>query len=127
VTGDRGSVSAFVVTVTSSLVLLMGLVHDGGRLVAAHLRVSDVAAAAARAGAQQVVGIRAGRLEVDPAAAVAASRSTLHALGTEGSVEVGTATVTVTVRERVTFAVLDLVGLTGRDVAATRVAVVVRP
>lgn len=126
-TGDRGSVSAFVVTVTSSLVLLMGLVHDGGRLVAAHLRVSDVAAAAARAGAQQVVGIRAGRLEVDPAAAVAASRSTLRALGTEGSVEVGTATVTVTVRERVTFAVLDLVGLTGRDVAATRVAVVVRP
>ena len=69
-TRNHGSVTAFVVTVTSSLMLLVGLVHDGGRLVAAHLRVSDVAAAAARAGAQQVVGIRAGRLEVDPAAAV---------------------------------------------------------
>ena len=126
-TRNHGSVTAFVVTVTSSLMLLVGLVHGGGRLVAAHLRVSDLAAAAARAGAQQVVGIRAGHLEVDPAAAVAASRSSLRALGTDGSVEVGATTVTVTVRERVTFAVLTLVGLSGRDVAATRVAMVVRP
>jgi Flp pilus assembly protein TadG len=49
---DRGMVTAFVVMFSVALVFMVGLVFDGGRMLAAHRQARDVADAAARAGAQ---------------------------------------------------------------------------
>lgn len=125
-TRERGSVTAFVVGIVTSLVALAGLVHDGGRLVAAHVRAADQAAGAARAGAQEVTGIRAGHVVIDIPAAAHSARRHVATLGAQGRVEVTPYGVTVTVRVPVGFALLSLVGLEGREVSATRTAVVVR-
>jgi Flp pilus assembly protein TadG len=45
-------VTAFVVIFSVALVFMVGLVFDGGRMLAAHRQARDVADAAARAGAQ---------------------------------------------------------------------------
>ena len=125
-TGDRGSVTAFVVVLAVSLLALVGLVYDGGRLVAAHLVASDHAAAAARAGAQAVVGIRADHLQIDPLAATGAAQTYLAVHGATGSIEATPLAVSVTVRRSVAFALLTLVGVSGREVSATRTSVAVR-
>jgi putative Flp pilus-assembly TadE/G-like protein len=49
--GERGSSAAFVAVLAVPLLLLFGLVLDGGRALEAKLRAKDVAAEAARAGA----------------------------------------------------------------------------
>ena len=64
-TGERGTVSTFVVALTFACLLSAGLVLDGGRIVAARLEAADVAGNAARAGAQQVIGLRAGEPRLD--------------------------------------------------------------
>jgi hypothetical protein len=51
---ERGSVTAFVVIMTSALLAMAGLVIDGGYALAAHRRAFNEAEAAARAGAQAV-------------------------------------------------------------------------
>lgn len=125
-TGDRGSVTAFVVAMTVSLLGLVGLVHDGGRLVAAHLRAADHAGGAARSGAQELVGLRSGQETLDVFAAHHQAQRYLGAVGGRGEVAVSLTSVTVTVRQRVAFELLSLVGLTGHDVTATRTARAVR-
>lgn len=51
---ERGSISMFVVIFTISVLLLAGLVYDGGLAIAARQRAADVAEEAARAGANAV-------------------------------------------------------------------------
>jgi hypothetical protein len=52
--GEEGTVTAFVVIFTFALVMLAGLVLDGGLALAAKVQAVDEAQAAARAGAQAV-------------------------------------------------------------------------
>lgn len=125
-TGDRGSVTAFVVAIMASLMALVGLVYDGGRLVAAQLRVADQAASAARAGAQELTGLRAGEMAIDVPAALRRARHHLHTDGVTGTVEATPNAVMVTARAGVTFQLLALVGVASREVSASRTAVVVR-
>lgn len=54
VRGERGSISMFVVIFTIAVLLLAGLVYDGGLAIAARQRAADVAEEAARAGANAV-------------------------------------------------------------------------
>lgn len=49
--GDRGSTAAFLAVLAVPLLLLFGLVLDGGRALEGKLRAKDTAAEAARAGA----------------------------------------------------------------------------
>ena len=49
--GERGTVTVFIVSMTTALLLVAGLVFDGGRMIAARRDADAVAAAAARAGA----------------------------------------------------------------------------
>lgn len=51
---DRGMVTAFVVVFATALVLVSGLVVDGGRMLAEHRKVNNLADSAARAGAQAI-------------------------------------------------------------------------
>jgi hypothetical protein len=71
---QRGSISMFVVIFTISVLMLAGLVYDGGLAIAARQRAADIAEEAARAGANavNVDALRAGeplRLDEDQACA----------------------------------------------------------
>jgi len=107
-------VTAFVVTLAAALILLAGLVLDGGLVLAAKRRAINEAEAAARAGAQQIaVGVyRAqGRFVLDPARARAAALSYLAATGDAGTVSVAGDRVVVTVRVTQPMQILGAAGL----------------
>ena len=89
--GDEGTVTAFVVIFVLALLLLAGLVVDGGLTLAAKVQAIDEAQAAARAGAQAIdlPTFRAtGQLRLDPAAARQAANSYLASTGHAGQVQV---------------------------------------
>lgn len=123
---DRGSVSAFVVMLVTTFLVCAGLAVDGARLVAAHVSAADHAENAARVGAQEVVQIRAGAPQLDPARAAAAAHAYLRARGRHGTVAVTSTRITVTVTEHREFGLLSLVGISGRSTTATRSADPVR-
>jgi hypothetical protein len=52
--GERGSISMFVVIFTIAVLMLAGLVYDGGLAISARQRAADIAEEAARAGANAV-------------------------------------------------------------------------
>jgi uncharacterized membrane protein len=50
--GDAGNITAFIAVFAAAVLLMMGLVYDGGRLIASQRRAANVADGAARAAAQ---------------------------------------------------------------------------
>ena len=120
--GELGTVSAFVVALTFACLLSAGLVLDGGRIVAARLEAADVAGSAARAGAQQVIGLRAGEPRLDLVRARSAAQAVLSAAGITGTVTVDGRSVTVTARATESMLLLRLVGIGSRTVEATTTA-----
>lgn len=73
--GDRGTLSLFVVLFTPVVVLLAGLLVDGGIAINARERAADVAQQAARAGASDlnVPALRSGLIELAPGACTVAT------------------------------------------------------
>ena len=99
---ESGMVTAFVVIFTLALVLMAGLVLDGGLALAAKVQAIDDAQAAARAGAQaiDIPTYRAsGQITLDPAQATADAERYLAAAGHTGTVSVNGEQVTVTATE----------------------------
>jgi hypothetical protein len=119
---EAGTVTAFVVGLVTALLLAAGLVVDGGRLVAARVEAADVAAGAARTGAQEMVGIRAGTPSLDAAAAVAAAEAFAAAAGHRAGAEVRDGRVVVAVSVTHRPVLLGLVGIGPRTVTAVRSA-----
>jgi Flp pilus assembly protein TadG len=79
--GERGSISMFVVIFTIAVLLLAGLVYDGGLAIAARQRAADVAEEAARAAANAVDTdvLREGeRLQIDQGQACANASELVH-------------------------------------------------
>src|SRR5690348_2747430 len=79
---DRGSITAYLLIMTVALVVLAGLVLDGGAALAAHGRAADTAQQAARAGAdaldeQSLRTTTPGGLTTNPGAARAAAARVL--------------------------------------------------
>lgn len=127
--GDDGMVTAFVVVMMFALLLLAGLVLDGGLTLAAHVQAIDEAQAAARAGAQAIdlATYRTTGTEVlDPTAATAAADSYLAATGHLGTVTVAGDQVTVTVRITQPTQILSIGGITSLTVSGTGTAVAER-
>lgn len=119
---DAGSVTAFVAVIAASLVLVAGMVIDGGGVVSAGTDARRLASSAARAGAQEVDVERlrvTGQPALAPGRAADAARDFLAAAGATGTVEVAGATVTVTVAVEHHMRVLPL---PARHVRATRTA-----
>lgn len=88
---DRGSASAFVAVAVLALLLMAGLVVDGGSKVRAIQRADRLAGEAGRAAGQQVdiaEAIAGRRPRVAPDAAVEAARRYLAHAGVEGVVTV---------------------------------------
>jgi hypothetical protein len=120
--GCRGTTSTFVVSLTLACLLAAGLALDGGRIVASRIAMADIAASAARAGAQEVVGLRGGERSLDPARARAAAGRVLAAAGATGTVEVRPDSVTVRASTSTSMVLLGLAGIGDRTVAATATA-----
>ena len=110
---EEGTVTVFVVGFMLALLLVAGLVIDGGNVLAARREAANVAESAARAGAQGI-DINAARtargVELDPAAAETRADSYLTQTGYRGtaSVQGNEVLVEVTITQR-TF----LLGLAG--------------
>lgn len=124
VRGDAGSVSLFLVIFFMAVMLLGGLVTDAGRAVHANARASDLAAKAARAGAQHVdpASLRSGATALDPRAAEDAAADYLIRHATRGQVNATPAGVTVTVTLPVRYTVLALLR-SGATAVQTRTAI----
>jgi Flp pilus assembly protein TadG len=123
---DSGQVTVFLVGIMAALLLLAGLVIDGGNVLAARRVAIDNAEAAARAGAQaiSISSYRSsGKVVLDASAAEAAAESFLRSLGEQGSVAVSGDTVTVTVHLRQRLAILSIVGVSALTVTGTGTAV----
>ena len=121
--------TVFVVGLTLALMMVAGLVYDGGRILAARRQAHDLADNAARAAAQAVDldGLRSGSpVELDPLAAQVAAEDYLAATGHDGEVLVTADTVEVTVTITAPMVLLQLAGISERTVTASGEARLVR-
>jgi Flp pilus assembly protein TadG len=117
--GDRGYVTLFTAGVALGVVSVIGLVLDGGRALRAQSDSFGAAAAAARAGAQELDPVASvnGEVRLDDVQAKVAAQEFLAARGLSGTVRVTDTRITVTVTRQVDFAVLP--GGTRLDATAT--------
>jgi Flp pilus assembly protein TadG len=113
----------------TALILVAGLVTDGGAALNAKVHALDVAQEAARSGAQALDLARyraTGQAVLNPAQATANARRYLTAAGTAGTVTVTGTQVTVTVHATVDTPLLSLGGLHHLTVTASGTAQAVR-
>jgi hypothetical protein len=111
---DRGSITALTASVLAGFVVMFALVVGGAEVLRARSDAFGAAAAAARAGAQELdeAAVVQGLVELDPQAAQAAAQSYLAARGATGSVTVSATDVTVTVEDSVAIPHLgDVIGV----------------
>jgi uncharacterized membrane protein len=125
---EQGMVTAFVVSITAALLLFVGLVLDGGYLLAARREAIDEADAAARAAAQSIAtpARSGGSLSLDPARAQAAVDRFLAPTGHHGVAVVNGEVVLVTVSFPQRMVILGVGGLAARTVTGKGTAHVVR-
>lgn len=126
---ERGQVTAFVVTMMGGLLLLAGLVFDGGNTISAKRHAINEAEAAARAGAQalDVSKYRSSNVvDLDPSAARQAAMSYLSATGDSGTVQVDGDHVSVTVTHIEPTSILSIAGIHQFTVTGTGEATAVR-
>lgn len=125
---DRGSVTVWAISATVACMLLLGLVLDGGTMLRARSDAFSLAAAAARAGAQQLDADAAvqGQSVVDPAAAEQTALEYLAARGATGTVAVTAETITVTVTSDARLQLLSLAGADTAHFTATSTVNVVK-
>lgn len=125
--GERGSVTVFVVGVLLALIVMGGLVFDGGALMAGHRQADAEAEGAARAAAERISipALRSGVVQLNRTEATAAAEGYLAHYGHVGTVAVTGNTVTVTVTYRVGMQVLDLIGIGSKSVTGTGQAIAV--
>jgi Flp pilus assembly protein TadG len=120
--GEDGQVVPILLLLAPVLLVLAGLVFDGGQILTARRDANNLARQAARAGAQEldVNSVRAGTPVLDPAAAEARTRQYLADRGvTPDSVVVTAERVEVTVSTNQPTPLLSLVGISHRRVTAT--------
>lgn len=121
----RGSMSAFVVSITAACLSLVAFVHDSGRTLAQYVSVADAAQNAARIGAQAVVDIRLGNPRVDTVAAVSRAQGFIREVGFTGTVTTDHQTVTVRLQKTVPTTLLGVFGVGSRTIRVTRSAIVI--
>jgi len=118
---ERGSVTVFVVGVLLALMVVAGLVFDGGSIIAGHREADAEAQGAARAAADQIatISLHSGNLAIDPAAARAAVDTYLAPYHHTGTITVNADNVTVIVTFPVAMQVLSIVGVDSKTVTGT--------
>src|SRR5215212_10790686 len=123
--GDRGSATAFVVFIVLAFVVVLGLVIDGGHTLSGHRHTRNLAAQAARAGAQEVnTPPSGGRPTLDPVRALQRAQAFLAAAHATGHARLVCAAgvcdrVQVTVVDTVHMSILGTFGVGDRTVSDT--------
>ena len=126
---ERGTVTAFVAVMTLTLLVVAGLVIDGGYTLAARRRAFNEANAAARAGAQAIDenALRSnGTVQLRPEDARLIAEQHLRSSGMTGTAAVIGTTVTVHAVTIQRMAILGIVGIGPLTVAADGAARVVQ-
>ncbi|GAA4898753.1 TadE/TadG family type IV pilus assembly protein [Streptomonospora salina] len=112
---DDGQTTVFVAVAVIALLLMGGLIIDGGAQLRAAQRATSAAEEAARAGNQAVdiaQLLQTGEVHMDTADAVSAANAYLDAAGADGNARAASAnTVTVEVHEHVDTVLLSLIGI----------------
>lgn len=111
---EAGMVTAFVVIFTVALLVMAGLVLDGGLALSAKVRAIDDAQAAARAGAQAInipLYRSTGQITLDPIEATGDAERYLAQAGQTGTVAVNGDQVTVTITVTQPTQLLSLAGI----------------
>jgi Flp pilus assembly protein TadG len=105
---DRGFVTVWTVALAFTCISLVGLVHDSGRALRARSDAFGTAAAAARAGAQEIDRIAAitGTTRLDEDLARRSAAAYLADRGVVGEVDVDEIDVTVTVTDTTDLQIL---------------------
>ncbi|MFE7586588.1 TadE/TadG family type IV pilus assembly protein [Streptomyces gardneri] len=121
---DRGSLSAYFALATVAILMVMGLLVDGGGALNTANRATSLAQEAARAAGQQLDVARAVEgtaITVDPAAAQAAAQDYLAAAGAQGTATIsdGGQRITVTVNDAYSTSFARFVGLGTIQVTGT--------
>jgi Flp pilus assembly protein TadG len=108
-----------------AMLVLMGLVIDGGSAISAQQSAFDEAQQAARAGAGalSVDALRAGSLQIDQQAAVTTAEAFTVAAGHPGTATVSGGAVRVEIHYRIATDILSIVGITSMPVSASASAV----
>ena len=119
-TRERGTVTAFVSVLMVALLVVAGLVFDGGHLLAARRDAANIAESAARAGAQALdeTAVRSGAgVVLDPLVARRRSEDYLAVNGFDGQVAATREMVAVEVTVTRQLFILGVAGL--NDVTVT--------
>ncbi len=122
---ESGTVTAFVVVFMLALLVMAGLVLDGGLALSAKVQAIDDAQAAARAGAQAIdvpLYRATGEITLDPTLASADAEAFLARAGRTGTVSVAGDEVTVTVTITQSTRILSVVGVEHFTETGTRAA-----
>ena len=121
---DRGSVSILMLGMIAVLALIIAIVFDDGSALTDRQRATDIAAQAARAGADAIVpgdgATVAARLY--PNRAQAAAQAYLASAGVTGTVTATPTEVTVTVTIIYHTRLLSMIGITSFDLHGTATA-----
>ena len=122
---EAGSLTAFVAVFCLTLFILVGVVVDAGRAVAARSAAMADAEQAARAGAGQVsVGsLRSGEVVIDPASAMRAADAYLVSVGQMGTTTVVGQMVTVHIAAEIPTTILGLVQINSIAISVTASAI----
>lgn len=125
---EEGTVTTFVVVLSTALLMMAGLVYDGGRILAARRDAHAAAANAARAGAQAVdlSSLRAGVVDLEVREAEQRAQEHLRRVGLDGAVSVNSTDVTVEVTDEVDLIVLRAIGITSKTIVGRGTAQIVR-
>ncbi|EPH45319.1 pilus assembly protein TadG-related protein [Streptomyces aurantiacus] len=124
---DQGSMSLFFALTGVAILLVMGLLVDGGGALNASNRATSLAQEAARTAGQQIdpgQAIEGTAITIDPGAAQSAAEDYLAARGVDGSVAIseGGTTMTVTVHDTYQTMFAQLVGQGSISVTGTATA-----
>jgi len=122
---EEGSLTAFLAVLCLSLFILIGLVVDAGRAIAARSSAMDEAQQAARTGAGQlsVAALRSGQVEIDAGAAIRAADAYLSSIGLTGTASVVGQTVSVHIATDEPTVILGIVGINRIAISVTASAI----
>ncbi|WP_347119583.1 pilus assembly protein TadG-related protein [Streptomyces sp. 21So2-11] len=121
---DRGSMSLFFALSSLAILMVMGLLVDGGGALNAANRTTSLAQEAARTAGQQLdpaAAVEGTAITIDPDAAVGAAQDYLAAANVQGDVQItdGGQTLTVTVQDTYDTLFAQLVGKSQITVTGT--------
>lgn len=122
----RGSISGIVVCLVLSLMAVVGLVFDGGKVIETYGELASLSASAARLGGQEIEGIQDGNLRINKSRAREVMTRYLGEHQLVGTFVIGDTDISVTINRDVKMSFFQLLGVETRTVQVVRSVTVVK-